>query len=141
MYSHLIEFHGVAYEQYYQNLRSHRAAVKKQLANSSWMISALDHDHRLHPARTKNLRGEPIFHLTIAKQFLEEDIKAKKHLKMKPAQLRKPREVYKLFRLDIFCQKIYQEVRLQKFIFYLDMKRTQKEMKRHERRRERNIRA
>lgn len=134
VYSHLIEFHGVEYAQYYRNLRSHRAQVKKQRSNISWMVTALEHDRRLHPARTKNARGEPIFHLTIAKAALEQDVKDKKHLKMKPAQLQKTRECYKVFRLAIFRQKIYQEIRAQKFNFYLNIKRAQKETKRRERR-------
>jgi hypothetical protein len=53
VYSNLIEFHGVEYDQYYQNLRSHRRQVEKQLGNSKWLRSALEHDRILTPRQTK----------------------------------------------------------------------------------------
>jgi hypothetical protein len=135
VYSHLIEFHGVAYEQYYRNLRSHREQVKKQLGESAWITEALVHDRELHPRQYKNARGELVFDLVReAKQYLEEDVKDKKHEIMKPAVLQKTRQIYMQFRLDIFRQRIYQEVRRQKFVFYLEVKRAEKIKKIRERR-------
>ena len=98
------------------------------------MVSALEHDRRLNPRRTKNARGEPVFDSTKAKAFLKEDVKDGKHKRMKPCQLQKTRKVYQLFRLDIFRQRIYQEVRAQKFNFYLEIKRAEKMRTRRERR-------
>ena len=69
-----------------------------------------------------------------AKMFLEADIRDKKHLRMKPAGLRMSRTVYQHYRLDIFRQRIHQEVRRQKFLFYLELKRAEKQRKLRERR-------
>ena len=134
VYSHLIEFQDVEYDQYYRNMRSHRSQVKRQLANSTWMVNALAHDRGIHPRKTKNARGEPIFDFTQAKQALRDDVKDGKHKHMKPRRLWKTRKVYQLFRLEIFRQRIYQEVRAQKFNFYLSIKRAQKNTKRLEER-------
>lgn len=134
VYSHLIEFHGVSYDQYYQNFQAIRKRTKKQRANSGWMVSALQHDRQLHPRKTKNACGKPVFDKTKAKEFLKQDVKDGKHKRMKPRQLQKTRKVYMIFRLDIFRQRIYQEVRAQKFNFYLELKRVEKQKKRRERR-------
>jgi hypothetical protein len=133
VYSNLIEFHGVEYDQYYRNLRNHRVQVAKQLGNSKWLLSALEHDWGLTPRQTKNARGEPVFDMSIAKKFLEMDVKDKKHERMTPATLQTTRDAYKMFRLDIFRQRIHQEVRWQKFLFYLELKRVEKKKKLQER--------
>ena len=130
---HLTEFAGVEHNQHCRNLKSHRTLVKKQLENSGWMLTALAHDRQLHPRRTKNARGEPIFDFTKAKAFLQQDVKDGKHKKMTPKKLWKSQQVYMLFCLDIFRQRIYQEIRAQKFNFYLGIKRAELLRKRRER--------
>ena len=64
--------------------------------------------------------------MSIEKQLLEQDVKDKKNEQMTPAALHMTRDAYMIFRLDIFRQRIYQEVRRQKFIFYLELKQVEK---------------
>lgn len=136
VYSHLVEFHGVEFPQFRDRLRDHRHQVVRELGNTRWTVDALAHDRQRHPRASHNARGEPVFYLhTAARQYLEADIKAKKHQRMKPAALRRTRAEYMVFRLDIFRQRIYQEVRRQKFIFWLQIKRATEERKKRERRR------
>jgi hypothetical protein len=57
---------------------------------------------------------------------LRKDVKAKKHEIMTPSKLRLTRPEYKEFKLEVFKQRIYQEIRHQKFVNFLEWKRTEK---------------
>ena len=66
-----------------------------------------------------------------AKLLLREDVKNKLHTVMTPSELRESRIEYKLFKLEKFEERsIFQAIRLQKYLFYLEMKRAQAQKKR-----------
>jgi hypothetical protein len=67
--------------------------------------------------------------MTEAKELLQEDVKNKVHETMAPADLQASRTPYHPFKPDIFRKRIYQEVRRQKFLFYLQLKQTAKRRK------------
>ena len=51
----------------------------------------------------------------------------KRHMSMSPMTLRASRKEYSDFELGIFRQHIYQEVRRQKFVYFLNVKRAEKQ--------------
>ena len=127
VYSNLVEFHGVEYEQFRRNLKSYRKSHQKMVDQVGWAKEAIAHDLKIHPRALFDHRGEWKFAFSLAKKLLEKDVARRKHEKMKPKKLRKTRREYELFPLDIFRQRIYQQVRRQKFENYLEKKRQEKE--------------
>ena len=71
----------------------------------------------------RNKRGELVFDLSEAKELLREDVANKIHERLTPLQLKNTRDEYAPFTLEVFKQRIYQEVRYQKYLFYLNQKR------------------
>jgi hypothetical protein len=125
-YRDMEEFAMVPFTQFKERLRDHRKQVKARYEQSEMEADALAHDRLLYPRQSHNHRGEPVFDLSIAKQFLCEDVKNKLHTTMLPSKLQGTRPEYKLFKPNKFKHRIYQEVRRQKFIFYLEQKRSTK---------------
>jgi hypothetical protein len=70
-----------------------------------------------------------VFDMTEAKELLQEDVRDKIHETMAPADLQASRTQYHPFKPDIFRKHIHQEVRRQKFLFYLELKQTAKRRK------------
>jgi hypothetical protein len=106
------------------NERSDRS--KREYA---WML----HDRQLHPRQLENHRGELVFDLHPAKQLLRADIKAGVHADVVPSIFQLTRAEYKEFDPDIFRQRIYQEERYQKYLNWLEDKRTEKQKAHKER--------
>jgi hypothetical protein len=128
-YEHMAEFirDGVVFSQFKARLADHRAKVLKNMAQSTYERDALTHDRLLHPRQMVNHRGAPVFDLSPAKLQLREDIEDGKHLRMSPSQLRQSRiAIYGMFGLSEFKRRIYQAVRREKFINWMDDKRQKK---------------
>jgi hypothetical protein len=87
-----------------------------------WMMT----DQKLHPRQSTNARGELVFDLHPAKKLLREDIIAGAHVGMVPTKFQATRVEYQKFDGDIFRQRIYQEERYQKYLNWLEDKRTAK---------------
>jgi hypothetical protein len=68
-------------------------------------------------------RSEPVFDLSPAKLLLRADVMEGKHHRMTPTELKNSRIEYRPFKAKKFKHRIYQEVRRQKFINYLNLKR------------------
>ena len=130
MYVHMPEFVTVVFEQFKDRLRDHRAQVKKQQGAANEEYLAFVHDRQLHPRRLHNRHGEPVFDLSAARPLLEEDVKNGKQNTMLPSELRQTRPEYMAFKPEVFRQRIYQEERRQKFIYYLACKRAEKQRRR-----------
>jgi hypothetical protein len=90
---------------------------------------ALAHDRRLHPRKTHNRRGGPVFDISAAKLLLRQDVKDKIHLTVETAAFQQSRREYHRFHQKKFRERICQEFRLQKFLFYLEMKRINEKAK------------
>jgi hypothetical protein len=123
-------FADLGFDQFKLRLIDHRAQVKRLHENSQWDEAAFQHDRALmEPQGTHNHRGELIFDQSPAKELLRQDVKDRQHIEMSPMELWHTRPEYLLFALKIFRQRIYQEVRLQKYWNHLEDKRTKKEDK------------
>lgn len=120
-------FRDVPFEQFKEKFYDAVGQAAKRRARSAKEEEWLEHDRRLHPRETHNQRGEPVFDLdTDAKVQLREDVKNKLHKRLKPMELQWLREVYQKYSLDIFRHRIYQEIRRQKYLNYLEKKRIEK---------------
>jgi hypothetical protein len=125
VYRHMNEFAQVPFRQFSDRLRDHRVQVQRMFNRSSQEEIALDHDWRLHPRQTHNHRGEPVFDMSEAKEKLRTDVENNVHTTMKPGELQKRFPEYAPFKKNTFKHRIYQEVRRKKFMFYLDLQRTE----------------
>ena len=122
VYAMLPKFSGMEYTKFCNRLcalwnaysASHRLAARD--------AAALQHDCKLHPRKLVNARGEPVFDLSPAKLLLQQDVKNKKHVSMTLAALCQSRNEYLVFDCCIFSGRVWQEIRRQKFVHYLELK-------------------
>lgn len=115
----------VEFKQFKVQLKAHRQQVMKKKPDLSVQLAALQHDRRLHPRASHNNRGEPVFDMSEAKALLRADVEQNRHVGISTSQLRETREAYKQFPKKIF-KELYQELRRQKFIYYMNWKRAKK---------------
>jgi hypothetical protein len=122
-YKTLPEFAGVPFAQFKKQLDLYiqKAGYWKEMAKRD--AKALRHDRAIHVRRPKNQRGELVFDMHVAKDLLQRDVKNGKHLTMEPSVLRRTRPAYMEFSQTVFRHRIYQEVRRNKFLYYLDLQR------------------
>jgi hypothetical protein len=89
----------------------------------------MKHNRKLFPQQTHNHRGEPVFDMDEkAKQQLREDVENKLYTAMSASELRQRRAVYQKYKPRIFRHRIYQEIRRQKMLRYLEKKRKEKRL-------------
>ena len=128
-YSALAPFQHVLFKQFERQLASHRLQVAKDNGKLSASWKAFEHDQALFSRRTHNRQGKLVFDVHPAKPKLREDVKNKVHKPLSPTEFRLTRPEYQEFTLDEFRDRIYQEIRLQKFYYYLEKERKAKELK------------
>ena len=122
-YKHIVAFKLVPFCQFREQLWDHCKQYKFRVGKSQEEAEALVHDRQLHPRQPYNLRGEPVFDMSLAKKKLREDVKNNKHTTMSPSMLQDTRPEYRQFHPKKFKERIYQEIRLQKFYNHLNLKR------------------
>ncbi len=78
---------------------------------------------RIFPRSCTDHHGKLVFDLHPAKEILRDDVSQKKHVGLTPFALWKTRDEYQEFDQEIFRRRIYQTIRHEKFINYLNQKR------------------
>jgi hypothetical protein len=126
VYKTMVEFENVPFDLFAARLKDHRKQVNARLATSLAEEQALAHDRRLYPRQTHNHRGEPVFDLSPAKEYLREDVKNKVHTTMSSLAFQESRPEYRGFKRSKFRDRIPQEVKREKFVNYLDSQRSKK---------------
>jgi hypothetical protein len=131
-FSNLAEFNEekVTYSQFELRFKDHRKQITSKKLRSMHEMQAFLYHRRLHPQQARDHKGQPIFDVHPAKPLLQEDVRMKRNLSMSPMALKATRQEYGDFDLGIFRQHIYQEVRRQKFIYFLNIKRAEKQKQR-----------
>jgi len=122
-YKKLPEFEGVCLPQFQKQLKLHRNQALDSRALSKRDAEFLQHDRALHPRKKHNHWGEPVWDVHKAKKLLRKDIERDRHLTMTPSELRQKRSEYREFSMTKFREHIYQEVRGQNFLYFLELKR------------------
>lgn len=107
--------------QEFEDLTNFRDNVKRLREANEKKIKVVQKDNQIiqrelqkFPRNSRTNRGEPFWDTHAAKLLLRMDVKAGKHLKMKPRFLHKTRPEYLAFSLPTFRKHIYQEKRHQK---------------------------
>lgn len=116
----------VCYEQFAVRLNDHRKLFRNRRDCSQREMEAYLHDRQLYPRKPYNNKNEPVFAFSPAQPLLRKDIEAKLHVNKTPTQLWATRREYKKFSPDKFRERIYQEIRYQRFVMYLERKREKK---------------
>ncbi len=120
----LEEFQDIPFGQFKVRYKEATKKAVKRQARSAEEEAWLDRDRLLHPRKSHNHRGEPVFDMDIpAKEQLREDVKNKLHKRMTPSELWEYRDVYAKYKLDKFRPRIYQEIRRGKMLKWLDKQR------------------
>jgi hypothetical protein len=125
-YRTLPEFASVVFSQFKERLEAHRGQANAEAQVSQAEVRTLAHDRVLFPRQGHNARGEPVFDMSAAKPLLREDVANKLQMTMTPSELQATRQEYSAFKPYIFKQRIFQEVRLQKFYHFYDLQREKK---------------
>jgi len=124
---------GIVFSQFKARLADHRKKARNDAGRASRESEALTHDRFLYPRQIVNHRGQPVFDLSPAKLLLRQDVADRKHLQMTPSELQQSRlEFYGVFGKREFKHRIYQAIRREKFINWLEHKREQKYLSREE---------
>ena len=122
-YSQQPGFENVVFSQFKARLKTHRKQFNGLHEFANRDAAALEYDRRLYPRASHNARGERVFDMSAAKELLRQDVKDEKHLQMTTSDLWGTKDEYKVIKLSIFSQRVYQEVRRKKFLHFLDLKR------------------
>ena len=122
-YRYLPQFKKVPFQQFEDMLKAHRNTIRFK-----WGRAFRDQDAYMqyrcnHPTQIRNQRGELNFDVSSARNMLREDVRNKFHEGITPTEFQRTRPEYGGFKTKKFKEHIYQEVRRQKFIFYLQQKR------------------
>ena len=124
------EFQEVPFSQFQYRYDAAIDKAKKRRERSAQEEEWMRHDRLIYPRQTHNHRGEPVFDVDIkAKEQLRQDVKDKLHEVMYPSEIWQLRSVYQKYRLEVFRFRIYQEIRRNKFLNFLEYKRTKKRRK------------
>ena len=118
------EFEKVVFDQFEKRLKDHRQQASRDKSTAARDAMAVGNDRDLNPRQHIDTKGRLVFDVHPAKLLLRQDVKDKLNENMSALELQLMRHEYQLFGLDHFRRRIYQEVRRQKFIFYLNLKRT-----------------
>lgn len=125
-YKALPQFKKVVYSQFETRLKDHRRQASGRVHQWTQEAQYLARDRQLHPRQSHNHRGG-VFDLSPAKALLREDIENNEHTRMTPSKLQTSREAYKPFKAEKFKDRIHQEVRRSKYIYYLNLKRAKEQ--------------
>jgi len=102
------EYDPMLFQRYVRDLRK---ANPQKVAVVTEDNEIIKRELNRFPRPTKTNRGEPFWDTHPAKLLLRGDVKAGKHLDMKPALLHQTRSEYKAFSLKTFRAHVYQEKR------------------------------
>jgi hypothetical protein len=122
-YNNMEEFQNVVLSQFKERLQGHRKQSTRDREMATRDAEACRKDRLVHPREKNNPRGELVFDLHSAKRLLRMDVANKGHEHRTPSVFQRTRPAYMLFKKKIFTHRIYQEVRRQKFLHFLELKR------------------
>ncbi|CAB9507098.1 hypothetical protein SEMRO_292_G109770.1 [Seminavis robusta] len=105
--------------------------IKEKDSQSARDATALVHDRQIFAQPTQDVWGEPMWQGSVAQEKLMDDIEAGKHLELLPRFLHATRDEYKVYALERFRDRIYQECKKMKreaFLFDKTEKKREKQL-------------
>jgi hypothetical protein len=112
--------------QFQARLKDHRLAAAKDVHRAMQEEQCFEHDRSLHPRHEHNEKGELVFDMHPAKLLLRQDVENKLHLLTAhntPRKLQASRPEHLLFKPQKFGECIWQEIKVQKYLHCLKLKR------------------
>ena len=127
-YQKLDEFGNVCFSQFRERLASHRRQVTKvyRVVQDDEDAFRKDQARGYIDTRTHNHRGELIIHLSVINDLVSKDVMDGKHNGLTPSEFQATRPEYRTLDNKKFKEKLYQEIKLQKFYFHWDEERKKK---------------
>jgi hypothetical protein len=122
---HMADFAKLVFSQFKARLADHRRLVRRDLHAAAHKAAALAHDRLAFPRQPTNERGELVFDLHPAKRLLRDDLRNQRHVGLTPKAFRLTRADHQEFDLEVFRQRICQEIRRGKFVNWLNERREQ----------------
>lgn len=113
----------VEFSQFKRQLKAHREQVRKKKNAASVQENAMMYDIKVRGRNLRNNKGELKFDYSDAKGLLREDVKNNNHLKLTLTELWNKHEEYQLFPKAKFAERIRQEERRKKFVYWMNLKR------------------
>ena len=123
VYQDMEEFSGVVFSQFKERLKDHRKQIGKKIIAADDDAKAVMRSRFLFPRSGKDSSGKFVFDMHPAKNLLRCDIEANFHVGKTPSQIQETRKEYGFWDNNFFKHQIYQEVRYQKFLNYLNERR------------------
>ena len=118
------------YKNFADRLRKLRLKARTRGDRADLDAACLAHDRTVFPKPTVDTKGNAMWQGSLAQELLISDIKAKKHVTMRPKLLYETRAAFhEHYHLDFFRERIYQEVKALKHKEYLEVKRKDEEKK------------
>ena len=114
-------FHQFPYEQFRNNLNRLRKTHLALFSYAELDYAALMGNRTLHPKKTVDKRGKPIWEGSEAQMFLRQDRKEKLHETMSKTMFYASRLAYQLFDKKTFIKHMEQELRREIFIAYRNL--------------------
>lgn len=131
-YKTLPEFKPVPFEQFKRQLKAHRKQVLCRKERLGHEEAAMAQFREKNPRKTHNNRFEPVFDMMPGKKLLRQDVKDGLHEQLGLKNFRKSRDEYKVLTPQKFKERVYQEIRRQKYLNYLALE-TEKRQKKYKR--------
>jgi hypothetical protein len=116
-------FEEVVFEQFRPRLNDHRKQASTLYLRSREEEAAFVHHRSMYPRERTNNMGQLVFDMTPAGELIRGDIKHNRHVGKTPSEFQTTRPEYLVFKKKQFKDRIYQEIRRKKFLYYLQQKR------------------
>lgn len=136
MYFPMPEFQNIMFSQFKARLKDHRKQVLRRKGSHEVFLEAFRHDMELRRQgflpgeRPYDQRGELMFVHSAAQPYLKQDVSDELHKNMTSEELHESRGEYMEWPLYHFRRRLRQEISTQKYLYYLEWKRAQKQLKR-----------
>jgi hypothetical protein len=127
---HQQRMHGTNAMASWYNLQTYWGQHQGQLSKATMEEILYERNKLMHTRQARNNCGELVFDLHPAKILPREDVESGEHEQMTPSDFPVTRAEYILFKPNKFKERIYQEVKCMKFLYYLELKWVQEREKR-----------
>ena len=109
-------FEDVVFDQFEVRLKDHREVAKKFGDKAFQERQYAIHDRALNPRQTHDAKGMPVFDMSPAKMLLRKDLQLERNKDTTASKLWRSRTEYQEFETRVFCQRVRQERRRNKYI-------------------------
>lgn len=133
VYKHLEAFERVPFTQFDRQLTAHRKQVLARLVVMRSEEEAMRQFRAMNPRKTHDCRGNPVIDMMPVKKILRNDVKEDRHIGLTPSEMRLKRREYRALTLNLFSERLKQEISRKKHLNHLNEKSKKKREAAHKR--------